>query len=75
MMIYHAFEIATDGCFHLWADTDPESCQAELQRQLSQLGDAVEDVTTGTVEATSIEDAHDAIRHNDWLEQTKVRSM
>lgn len=69
-MIYHAYEVYTNGAVDLGADTDPAKLLLRLADDLKAAdGDGgMERLIIGQVEANSVEDALNAVRAGEWLE-------
>jgi hypothetical protein len=66
-MKYFAYEILTPNVSSMYVDIDPKAFRKELGRELA--AEEVEEITVGTVEADTFEDALNEIRADNWTER------
>lgn len=71
MSKFYAFEIATEGSYHLGAYANEAERDRELQFLLQVLNELVATYAIGSAEGNDWENALDAIRMGDW-EYTQV---
>lgn len=68
-MIYHGYELLTDGVADMYVDPNPVEVLKHLAADVCIVSNKrIEGVTVGTVEANSIENALNQIRMDNWIQ-------
>lgn len=65
-MKFYAFEVASDTCFVMYVNIDEQTVENHLKDVLGDWGIDDETLLIGTVQADSVDEAHNKIRSGEW---------